>query len=477
MSEESIAHKTARTTLWAGIEKFTTMGVQFVVSLVLARLLCPSDYGTVAMLTIFIEICGTFISCGFGNALIRKADCTSVDLSTALYFNVIVALVMYAMLFVGAPYVAEYYGLEILCPLLRWTGLTLIINALSLVQYTLLSKKLHARKQANISIVCSLASAVVGIAMAYCGCGVWSLVAQGLSFALIQLIILWITTTWRPKWEFSKESMRYLWNFGSKMLLTGIISVTYKNIYSLVIGKFYNNASLGLFNRGQSLAQLLPNITEGVFIKNSLPIFSQLQKDNDRLIFVYREYIKIACFVTIPAVCLISVLAAPFVEFFLTAKWEGCVIYIQIFALTSFIVPANSINLNLLQTYGRSDYTLYAEILKKSIGLITVFSLIPLGPLWLAVGSSIFNLFAYFVNLYYAKRLSNLKYKDQIMDIMPIIVCSGMMYAIVYISIYFIHNSLIQMLLGGVVGVFSYIVLAKYVFRMKQFDYIKNLKR
>lgn len=476
MPEESVAHKTARTSLWAGIEKIATMGVQFVVSIIIARLLSPSDYGIIAMLSIFVEIASSVVQCGFGNALIRKQNCKSIDYCTAFYFNFAVSIVMYGVLFVIAPFVASFYEMELLCPVLRVCGLTLIIQALTLVQYTILSKNLEAKKQARIAIVGALFSGAIGLLMAYMGCGVWSLVGQQLSIGLVNVLLLWSSTSWLPQFEFSLDSMKYLWGFGSKMLLTGIISVTYRNIYSLVIGRYYNSSALGLFNRGQSLAVQIPNITEAVFIKNSLPIFSQIQNDNARLIKVYREYIKLACFVTFPAVCLLSVLAEPLVRLVLTEKWLGCVVYIQIFALTSFIGPANSINLNLLQVFGRSDYTLYAEIIKKSTGLLMVFSLITQGPLWLAIGSSCFNVFAYGVNLYYAKQLSGLRYKDQINDVFPIFLCSGLMYLSVYATIQLFDNSLVQIIIGSMVGLLSFFLFARYVFKLEQLNYISKIR-
>lgn len=474
MIEESISHKTIRTSFWAAIEHFSVIGVHFVVSLILARLLSPSDFGTIAMLTIFIEISSNFVSCGFGNALIRKQDCCSEDFSTAFYFNVFVGVVMYVLLWVIAPLVSDFYNIEILCPLLRWCGLTIIINSFSIVQNSILSKGLLAKKQARIHVFGSLLSAVVGITMAYVGCGIWSLVGQQLSSSIVITSTLWLTSSYRPRLEYSKKSMNYLWGFGSKILLSKIIGTIYKNIYSIVIGKFYTNSVLGLFNRGQSLSQLFPTIVESIFVKNSLAIFSQLQNDNEKLIHVYREYIKLSCFLCFPAVCLIGALAAPFVDFVLTDKWSGCVIYIKIFALTSFIIPANSINLRLLQTYGRSDYTLKAEAIKKSLGLLLVFSLVPLGPLYLAIGKSLFDIFAFSVNLYYAKKVSELRFKDQIKDIIPILLCSIIMYLVVTISIVPFTYSLVKMIVGAIVGVASFYVCGRYIFKLSQFDQIRK---
>lgn len=476
MVEESVAQKTVRTSFWAAIEKILTMGVQFVVSLVLARLLSPSDYGIIAMLNVFIQIAGDFISCGFENALIRKQNCTSKDYNTAFIFNAVVGILAYIILFISAPFISDFYEMEILCPVLRICSISLLLNAFTRVPYSILTKNLEAKKQAAITTYASFISALIGISAAYAGCGVWSLVYQQLASNIIMLVMFYIKTKWCPKLEYSKESMKYLWNFGSKMLATGIISSIYRNIYSIVIGKYYHSTSLGYFNRGQQTATLFPNIIESVLLKSSLPILAQLQDNNDRLIRVYREMIRLTCFITFPLVCLIGVLAEPFVDFILTEKWSACVIYIQIFAITSLLSPANSVNLNLLQVYGRSDYTLKAEIIKKSIGLIAVFVMLPFGVIWLSIISSTMGVFAYVVNLYYAKKLSGLKYFEQIKDMLPFAISSLIMYVVIFFLKDLINSSILQLLFGGILGLLIYIFITKYIFCCDVYNRIKDIR-
>lgn len=477
MSEESVVRKTARTSIWGGVEKISTLGISFVVSLVLARLLSPADYGAIAMLTVFIAIAEQFMTCGFGNALIRKPDCTHLDYSTAFYFNLAVSLVCYALLYAAAPWIASFYKIDILCPVLRISGLTLPIGALRLVQNAILNKKLKAEKSAVIQLVSATVSGAIGIFMAVKGFGVWSLVAQQLSAGIVSVIILWIASEWYPRIEFSMGSLRYLWNFGSKMLLTGIISSTYANIYSIVIGKFYDGSSLGVFNRGQRFARLFPEVTESVLGKYSLPILSQLQNDNERLIHVYREFIKLACFIAFPAVCMTGLLAEPFVRLVLTEKWMDSVIYIQIFAVTALFFPANSINLNLLQTYGRSDYTLKAEVIKKTIGLATVFALLPFGPIYLAVGACAMDVLALVVNAYFAKKLSGLPYGRQLKDILPAFICTLGMSAVVFLLCRFLPGDWAKLIVGGGVGAGVYFVLTRYVYKMDIYNKLSSLLR
>jgi len=466
MDTESITSKTVRTSIWGAVEKVFSLGIQFVVSLVLARFLSPSDYGIIAMLSIFIAISSQFVTCGFSNALIRKIDCKSIDYSTAFFFNVAVSLFCYAILYFVAPAVARFYGMDILCPVLRVCALSIPLGALTLVQDAILQRNLEAKKLAGISTAGAVVAGIVAVCLAYVGFGVWALVAHLLLCGLLKTVMLWWRSSWFPKWEYSRESMRYLWNFGSKMLLTGLISNTYSNIYSILIGKFYDSKALGLFNRGQSIAILLPNLLEGVFVKNSLPIMSQLQKDRDKMVHVYSEFVCLACFLNFPIVFLVAILAHPFVDFVLTPKWMGCVVYIQIFSLNSLLSPANSVNLNLLQAFGRSDYTLKAEVIKKSMGFALAFALLPFGPFCLAIGSSAFGIVAYAINLYFAKKLSGLTYGSQLRPMLPIIFSCFVMSACVCLSIWCVESSLLKLVIGGAVGIASYTVMTCCVLRL-----------
>lgn len=475
-NNESVAHKTVRTSIWTGIEKVFGLGIQFIISMLLARLLSPDDYGSIAMLTVFIAISNQVVACGFVNALIRKIECKSIDYSTAFYFNVVVSLICYVILFLVAPYVASFYDMAILCPILRASSLSIPICALTLVQETILQRELRVKKQTFITLFSSIVSGLLSIVLAYKGFGIWTLVFNQLFGGFLRALLLWYKTSWLPKWEYSIDSMKYLWGFGSKMLLTEFIGVTYANIHSIVIGKFYSGNVLGIFNRGQTVAILLPNVLQGIFVSNSLPIMAQIQNDKERMVHVYAEFIKLTCFFTFPVVILMAVLADPFVRFVLTDKWIGCVIYIQIFSLNAMLSPANSVNLNLLQVYGRSDYTLKAEVIKKAAGFIVVFALLSFGPLILAVGTVFISLFSNIVNLHYAKKLSGLSYWFQVKIMIPVFLCSSMMGVLVYLSILCVDNSLAKLIVGSIIGVVSYSALS-YVFKLDTAKKIMAFKR
>lgn len=475
MGEESIARKTVRTSFWGSIEKVGSLGTQFVVSMLLARLLSPSDYGVVAMLMVFLAIANQFVSCGFANALIRKVECKSVDYSTAFYFNIAVSILCYLCLFIIAPYVAQFYKMSLLCPVMRVTALLIPLGALTLVQDAILQRNLEAKKNAFITTSTSIIGGFFAVLLAYRGWGVWALVFYQLISLILRGVFLWTRTSWLPKVEFSVASMRYLWGFGSKMLLTGIISVTYSNIYSILIGRFFNSSILGIFNRGQHIAILFPNVIDGIFARNSLPIMSQLQQNKEKLSHVYNEFIKLTCFLTFPIVTITIILAKPFVEFVLTDKWLECVVYIQLFSINSIFSPANSVNLNLLQALGRSDYTLKSEIIKKSIGLIMVFVLLPFGPLYLAVGYNVLGLFCVGVNCYYAKKLSGFSYWYQIKGILPILSSCIIMGFVVFLSISFTDYSLLKLIVGIFTAIISYYIITYYALKLPMAERILNL--
>lgn len=475
MNKETVSHKTARTAFWSGIEKAVNMGTQFVVTLILARLLLPEDYGAIAMLTVFIGVAERMVESGVSNALIRKMDCSQVDYSTGFYFNLMMSLGLYCVLFFIAPLISDFYNIPILCNVLRVYGVLVIANALTLVQYSMLSKNLEFKKLAKIKSVSVILSGIIGVGCAYYGLGVWALVAQGLSSSVLYAFSMSLNTRWMPSFVFSKESFRYLWNFGSKMLLTGIIGSLYANIYSLVIGKVYDSRSLGLFNRGQYTANVPTGVLESVFIRSSLPILSELQNDNQRLVDVYRKFVVLVAFVSFPICFLLAALATPFVQVVLTDKWIDSVIYIQIFAMSAVVAAPNILNLNLFQVKGRSDITLKAEIIKKSMGVLVVFLLLPFGPLILAIGASIFNIVGYSVNLYYAKKLVGIPFVLQLRDMLPCCVSAILASVVVCFFTAITLPPFIHLFVGGIIGCVIYYCCTKYLYKMEIYNQIFSL--
>lgn len=473
--EESVTQKTMTSAFWLALGKFCNMGISFVITMLLARLLTPSDYGSVALLGVFFAIAGSFSECGFRNALIRKDYCSQADYSTAFFYNVGVSIIVYAILFLCAPFVADFYDMPILTPVMRVSGLSLIIGAINITQSVQLTRKLDFKRPALVSTLTGLLSGVAGVIAAFCGLGVWALVIQGLTSAVLGSLTLIYLVRWKPTFEISKDSFRYLWGFGSKMLLTGIISTIYANIYSIVIGKFYNTNALGLYNRGDRSAHLVPDIICGIFAANTFPILSQLRSDHDRMVSVYRKYVILTSFLNIPLCLILAALAKPYIIFFLTEKWAGAIIYIQIFCLTTIFSPAATINMNIFQVEGRSDITLKLEIVKKIVGFAVVFFLARYSPLVLAIGSSVFSLSACALNLYYVNKIEKIPQMQQIMDLMPCLT-SGAVAAIASYTITLLPiNSFFQLAIGGIVGIMVYFLITKYIYRMEVYSQITVL--
>lgn len=480
MSRESISSKTVRTAFWSAIQRFSTMGVQFVVSMTLARLLLPDDYGVIALLNVFLAISNSVAESGFGNALIRKQVCSQEDYSTAFFYNVFVSIVLYMLLFLTAPYIASFYEKEILCPVMRAVGITIVINSFNIIQNAKLTRNLDFKTFAIISFIASFFSGMIGILCAFLGLGVWALVVSSIVSSVVTTFSLVYKLKWYPSLTISKTSFRYLWGFGSKMLLTGIISSIYANIYSIIIGKVYDSKTLGVYNRGQSLAVLCPDIINSIFNRNTLPILSQLQHDKVRLVDVYRKLVRLVSFFNIPVCLIFAALAHPFVMFFLTEKWIDSVIYVQLFCLSSITSAAGVINLNIFQAEGRSDITLKIEVIKKLLGFMMVLCMMFLGPIALAIGSVIFNFFCYSINLYYASKLENMTLSMQLMDLIPSFFASlcaaGGTFLITILPIGYFS----QLLIGGFLGGLIYFFITRYIMHLDIYNYIdgyiKNIR-
>lgn len=475
----NLTNEAASTSMWALMEKIGLMGIQFIISMVLARLLSPDDYGVIAMLLIFISIAQNFIDSGFGSALVRKQNCTEADYSTAFIFNVFVGIICYLLLFLSAPLVSDFYHLDLLTPVLRWYGLVLIINSLFIVQNAILTQRLAFKVKAKSSIISNATSGLFALFLAYYGFGVWALVAQTLISAITNLVILTSYAKWKPVLMFSVESFRYLWNFGSKLLASALISTLYGNMYSIIIGKFYTKADLGFYNRGSQTSRLLPDIVSDMFGKSSFPLLSKVQNDRDALINTFRRFTQISAFLSFPLIFLMVVIAKPFILFLLTDKWIESVPYIWIFSIAILTTPIGRINLNLILALGRSDLMLKADIIKKSVGISTICLLLYLGvfksPQGLAIVSMILELFIYSVNLYYAKEVLKISYMVQIKDFMPYLLASFVMAIVTYFAICYIESNLLQLIIGPIVAFAVYYLLTYYIIKTPFYKQIMGL--
>lgn len=322
MSTESLKQKTTKGLFWSSVERFSNQGVQFFFSIILARLLSPSDYGIVAMVVIFFAIAQTFVDSGFSNAIVRKKDRTESDLSTCFYFNILIGFVFYILLFLCSPFIAEFYGQPILSPIVKISGLNVLINSLCIVQQAQFTIRIDFKTQAKVTLTSTVISGILGILLAYLGYGVWALVWQGVTGSFVRMILFWILSKWRPRESFSKDSFHYLFGYGSKLLASGLLDTTYNNIYPIVIGKFYSPAQLGNFSRAQGWASLPSSNITGILQRVTFPVLTEMQDDNERLATNYRKLLRLSAFVIFPLMMLLAAIASPLVRVVITSKWE-----------------------------------------------------------------------------------------------------------------------------------------------------------
>ena len=457
---ESLKNKTVKGVGWSFIDNLSSSGITFLVGLVLARLLTPSEYGIMAILTIFIAVSNSIVDSGFSNALIRKTDAKQVDYNTVFLFNLLVSGLLYVALFFAAPAISVFFKEPLLVEVMRVIGWVLVINALAIIPRTLFVKAVNFKTQTKVSLIASISSGVVGIGMALAGMGVWSLVGQQLSRQLLNTLFLWIYGKWRPVWEFSVQSFKELFGFGSKLLLSGLLDTVFKEIYSLVIGRCYTSAQLGQYTRANQFNQIFSSNLTTVIQRVSYPVLSSIQDEPERLRDAYRKVIKSTMLISFACMLGLAAVAKPLIILLIGEKWLPAVGFLQIICFSGMLYPLHAINLNILQVKGRSDLFLKLEIAKKTIAI---------GPLVLGVlfsieymlwGSVCTSFMAYFLNSYYSANLINYPTKEQIKDILPTFLVSFTTAAVMWsLTLLPLSNWLLlplQCLLGIILAVFIY---------------------
>lgn len=464
---ESLKQKTVKGVAWTSLDKFTNLGFGFVIGVILARLLSPSDYGLLAMIAVFNAIAFTFLDSGFGNALVRKPNLTENDNTTAFFFNLIAGIVLFGIIWLIAPWVSSFYNKPILTPLLRAEGSLLIIASFKIVQNTQLSRALNFKALMIIRFVSSLSGGVSGIIAAYCGLGVWALVIMHIVDALISLALLWIISPWRPRGKWSKSSFNYLWGYGSKLLASGLLNTIYGNIYPIIIGKCYSAADLGQYTRANGYAAIPSQSLTGVIQQVTFPVLSQIQDDDKRLATNYRRMLRFTVFIIFPIMIGMAALAHPLVIALVTDKWEQCVPYLQIVCFSMMWYPVHAINLNLLQVKGRSDLFLRLEIIKKALITVVVFACVPFGIMGICYGSVFTSVACLAINTYYTGKLINVGFVRQMKDMTPTLLASLAMGAVVFFAVMPFGSDVVKLAVGIPLGMVIYLAVAK-VFKMPE---------
>lgn len=472
-----IKDKTLSGVKWSAIGNILTKGVTFLIGLILARLLSPADYGVTGMVGIFFAIAGTFIESGFGSALIRKQDCTDIDYSTAFYFNAVAGLLFCLLLSLAAPLIAEFFKTPILEDIVVVMSINMFISSLCIVQGTRLTAAVDFKSKAKIGLATTFFSGIVGIAMAYNGYGVWSLVWQGVFANILRTILLLFTTKWFPKWQFSRESFKYLFSFGSKILTASMLHTIYCNLTTLIIGKYYSAKDLGYYSRGESLASL-PSTNITAILRNvSYPILSKIQDDDKRLIDVYRKYITITSLVIFFGMFLLAALAKPLIITLLTDKWSQAVIFLQMFCFTYMFDHLCQLNLNILYVKGRSDLVLRLEVIKKTISISMLVAAIPFGVLAICLSRAIYTQIAVIINTYYTGKLFGLGYFAQVRDFIKYFIFSAIAVLPAFALTYTGLHPVSVLVAGGLIACAIYWLLLRNDPNLKElFSLLKKRK-
>lgn len=471
---DELKEKTLWGVKWNAIGRFSTQGIGFVIGLILARILSPDDYGVIGMVGIFFSIAGTFIDSGLGSALIRKKDCTDVDYSTAFYFNIVVGLLCCIVLSLMAPFIANFFKTPILRDIVVVMSINMFISSLSFVQGARLTAAIDFKTQAKISLITTVFSGVIGIAMAYNGFGVWSLVWQGGVANILRTILLVIFTKWYPKWQFSKESFKYLFTFGSKILTATLLHTIYANLSTLIIGKFYTPKDLGYYARGESLASMPSTNITGILGSVTYPILSKIQDDEKRLINVYRKYIAMTSMVIFFGMFLLAALAKPLIIVLLTEKWLPSVVFLQVFCFALMFDHLCQLNLNILYVKGRSDLVLRLEVIKKTISISMFVAAIPFGVLAICLSRAVYTQIAVVINTYYTGKLFGLGYLAQVRDFIKYLIFSAIAVVPAFILTYTMLPSIVVILVGGLSACFIYWIMIRKDYNFNELVFLLN---
>lgn len=458
--EESLKNKTVKGIVWSSVERFSVQGIQFLVMIVMARLLTPKDYGLVGMVAIFIAVAQSLVDSGFSQALIRKQNRTETDNSTVFYFNIVVGILLYLVLFAIAPLVADFYDSPELTALMRVICLSVVFNSFVVVQRALLTVNIDFKTQAKASLTAAVVSGVIGIGMAYSGFSYWSIVAQQLVNLGLNTLLLWIFTRWRPRWIYSWGSFRELFTFGSKLMVSGLLDVVYRNMYLLVIGKVFTASSLGYYTRANQFAEFPSSNLTGIMQRVTYPVLCQIQDDDERLAQIYRRFLRLSAFLIFPLLVGLSAVAEPFVLLLLKEQWLFAATLLQIICFAMMWYPIHAINLNLLQVKGRSDLFLRLEIIKKAIAVLILCVTIPMGLIAMCVGQILSSLIALIINTNYTGKLIQVGFLRQMRDLLPTLLLSLSMWGVVYGITSCLSGTIPQLIVGIVAGMVYYIALS-----------------
>lgn len=473
MSGDGLQKKVFSGLFWKFGERIGAQAVSFLVSIILARLLLPSDYGVIALITIFIDIANVFVSSGFGAALVQKKDADEVDFSSVFYFSILMSWVLYAIVFLFAPVVAGFYRKPILIPVLRVMALKLPLAGVNSVQHAYVQKRMLFKRFFFSTLIGTVGSAVVGIVMAYMGFGPWALVAQYLFNSTMDTVVLWFTVKWRPVWAFSYERMKMLFRFGWKMLCSELIHTSYSQIRSLIIGKVYTEKDLAFYNQGGKLPGIIVTNINSSISSVLFPAMTMKQDNKEKMKEVVRLSIRVSSYVMWPLMIGLMVMTEPVVRLIFTDKWLSCVPFMQIACIQYALEPVQTANVQAVKAMGKGRTYLIMEIVKKSFGILMIVAVMYRGVMAIALTAMVVTFFAALVNSTPNRKFLGYSYREQLADLLPSILLAGAMGVCVFFVGKIPAPAVVSICLQIVSGILAYVLLSR-IFKVSQFEYICN---
>lgn len=477
----SLKKKTINGMIWSSVQKFGTLIITFITNMVLARLLMPEDFGVIGMLMVFLSIADTFVNGGFASALIQKKEPTHKDYSTVFYWNLVVSILFYIILYVFAPKIAEFYKMPLLESVLRIQGFILFFSAFNIVQTNQLIKTLNFKKLSKINISSTIIGAVVGVLMAYYGYGVWSLVVKMLVAAGIQSLMLWFGSKWRPGLIFSKQSFKSLFSYGSLLLISNLSETIIFNLQSLIIGRVYSAKDLGFYTQAKTLNTIPERTIPQVVDQVMFPVYSSMQDNTEKVASTLKLSMKSLAYITFPIMVLLSLIAEPLITLIYSDRWIESVPYFQAFNFGAMLYALNSNNVNIIKSLGRSDYILQVTILKRIISLVFILVGMRYGVLGVAFAYSL-SMYVWFpLNVYYSNKLTNYGFIAQIKDIAPNYIISILVAVLTYyltisLSFYYVLNMLFISLIYITLYTFSTVLFKIEAYKTYKELLLKYLK-
>ncbi len=468
------SNKLLKNFIWRFAERCGAQLVTFIVSIVLARILAPEDYGKIALITVFTTILQVFVDSGLGTALIQKKNADELDFSSVFYFNFVVCIILYIGVFLAAPFIAQFYNDLSLTPIMRVISLTIIISGVKGIQQSYVSKNMLFKRFFYSTLGGTIFSAALGIGMAWAGAGVWAIVAQQLSNTAIDTLILWITVKWRPKKMFSWKRLKSLLSFGWKMLVSSLLETVYTNIRSLIIGRMYSSSDLAFYNQGDKLPNVIVNNINTSIDSVLLPTLAEEQDDRERVKNMTRRAIKVSTYIMAPLMMGLAFCATSIVELILTEKWLPCVPFLQIFCITYMFYPVHTANLNAIKAMGRSDLFLKLEIEKKIVGMILLLSTMWFGVMAMAYSLLVSMITSMIINSWPNRELLKYSFKEQMIDIFPSIVLAVAMGIVVSFVDKLGFSSVLTLLIQVPTGAIIYLIGSKLL-HLDSFEYLLEI--